>query len=278
MQPCSFPADERWAVPYKSIVYDIRQHVATIVLNRPETFNALSDPMVEDLKDAMDRIASDRDVRVVVMTGAGKAFCAGGDVNTMMERLNSKVSIRERREYMNHRVAATAKKIRSLRQPVLAAINGAAIGAGAGLALLCDIRIASEKARLGFPYVKRGLALDWGVAETLPRLVGTAHAIELVSTGRVIDAKTALEIGLINRIVPHETFMSAVDALCVEIANNAPLAVAMCKSQIMKEADQSIVSALEFETYSQTLCQSTEDHREGVQAFLEKRDPEFKGK
>lgn len=263
---------------FKNIVYDIQNHIVKIILNRPEVFNALSDEMVQDFKEVIDRINSDSEIRVVIITGAGKAFCAGGDLTSMLDRLNSTESFYHRQAYMNRRVAETAKKIRSIRPPVIAALNGAAVGAGAGLALLCDIRIASEKARIGFPYVKRGLALDWGVAETLPSLVGTAHAIELVSTGRLIDAKAAQEIGLVNQVVPQESFTAAVDQLCLEIARNAPIAVSLCKSQILKKAKQRIEEALDFETYIQTLCQSSEDHREGVQAFLEKRDPDFKGK
>lgn len=262
---------------FTQIKYEFEKHIAKITLCNPE-LNALSDVMVQELKEALDIVNGTADVRVVVITGAGKAFSAGGNIQSMMDRIESRMTFHDRQEMMRRRVGDTVKKIRSIRQPIIAAVNGAAVGAGCGLALLCDIRVASDKARFGLPFAKLGLSLDWAVAYTLPRLAGTGQSIELVSTGRLIDAKRAMEIGLLNRVVAHESLMDTVDSLCAEIVRNAPLAVALSKASIRKGADHDLDIILEDEAFIQAMCLLTEDHREGVAAFLEKRESVFKGK
>jgi 2-(1,2-epoxy-1,2-dihydrophenyl)acetyl-CoA isomerase len=263
---------------FTQIIYEYENHVAKITLNNPEALNALSDVMVQELKDAVDVVNGTRDVSVVVITGAGKAFSAGGNIKAMQDRIESGMTYHERQEVMRRRVGDAVRKIRSIRQPVIAAVNGASAGAGCALVLLCDIRVASEKAKFSLPFAKLGLSLDWGSAYTLPRLVGTARAIEFVSTCRLIDSKSALEMGLVNRVVPHDSLMEEVDRLCAEISKNAPFAVALSKASIRKGSESSLDLILEDEAYIQAMCQLSEDHQEGVIAFLEKRGPVFKGK
>jgi enoyl-CoA hydratase/carnithine racemase len=262
---------------YNEIIFEKKDGVAKIILNRQDSLNAFSEVMREEFKNAIDHINSDREVRVVVITGAGKAFSAGGDIKTMADRCNSNISFQERRDFMRRATCDPVRKLRSIRQPVIAAINGAAVGAGCGLALACDIRIASEKATLGLAFVKRGLTPDWGAAYFLPRLIGPAKALELVCTGRLIDANTAFEMGLVNKVIPHEEFDEQVNYICDEITQNAPIAVAAAKSAILYGLSYGLDLSLEYETYLASMCQLTEDHREGVMSFIEKRSPIFKG-
>jgi 2-(1,2-epoxy-1,2-dihydrophenyl)acetyl-CoA isomerase len=263
---------------YKEILFDVRDRIATITLDRQESLNAFSDAMREEMKDCIDRIEGDAEVRVVVITGAGKAFCAGGDVKAMLERAKNPVPFQEKRDFYRKRTGDTVRRLRSISQPVIAAINGAAVGAGCSLALACDMRIASEKARLGLVFARRGLSLDYGGAYFLPRLIGTARAMELACTGKLIDAQTALQMGLVNSVVPHGELESRVKALCDEIAQNAPLAVSAIKKAIYCGMTYDLEQALEYEAYIQSMCELTEDHREGALAFVEKRPPVFKGK
>ena len=262
---------------FEQILFDISNHVASITLNRPEVRNALSDVMRQEMKDAVDLIKKDRSVRVVTITGAGKSFCAGGDLKAMADRNNKFIPFQERREGLRWRTGDTIRKIKTIQQPVIAVLNGAAAGAGCGLALACDMRFASDKVKLAISFVKRGLAPDWGVGYFLPRLIGTARALELACAGRTIDAYTAYEYGLVNRVVPHDELGVYVSNLCNEIAANAPIAVATTKGSIYQGASFDLEAALEYEAFAQSMCQMTDDHKEGVLSFLEKRAPIFEG-
>ncbi len=263
---------------YQQIIFEVENNIARIVLNRPEAYNAFSDTMLSELDEAINYIQREKGIRVVVITGAGKAFSSGGDVKAMVERCKSSLTYQERRDIIRTNQGAMVKKIRSIHQPVIAAINGAAVGAGCSLALCCDLRIASDKARLGLLFVKRGLIPDWGANYLLPRLIGPARALELVFTGKLIDAQTAFEMGLVNKVVPHDELESSVRQLCEEIAQNAPLAVQAAKDAIYYGATHDIDSSLEYDAYVQSMCQLTEDHREGVISFVEKRPAVFTGK
>ena len=262
---------------FSQILLNISNNVAEITLNRPEVLNAISDVMRQELKDAIDVINKDNSVRVVTITGAGKAFCAGGDVKAMAERTQEETPFNEVREASRWRTGDSIRKIKTIKQPVIAVLNGPVIGAGLGLALACDMRIASDKAIIGLAFVKRGLVPDWGNSYFLPQLVGTARAIELVCTGRNIDANTAADYGLVNQVVPHQDLKEYTDNLCQEIASNAPIAISASKEAIYYGSSSDLNAALEYEAFNMSMCKLTEDHKEGVRAFLEKRVPIFKG-
>ena len=262
---------------YKCLLYEVKDGVATLTLNRPERLNALGDTLRDDLLDAITRSSADPEVRVMVVTGAGKGFCSGGDVKAMNE---AKESGRERS--LMDRIAPSRDRtllaMRDAPQPIIAAVNGAAAGAGMNLALACDIRIASTAARFSQAFVKRGLHPDWGGTYFLPRLVGMAKACELTFTGDVVDAQEALSLGLVSQVVAPEELMPAVLALARKIAAGPPVAIRLAKRGLYRNAESGLREALEFETFAQNACTETEDAREGIKAFVEKRAPVFRGR
>ncbi|HYC46920.1 MAG TPA: enoyl-CoA hydratase-related protein [Burkholderiales bacterium] len=262
---------------YKCLLYSVQERVATLTLNRPERLNALGDTLREDLHDALKRAAADADVGAIVITGAGRGFCSGGDVKSMSERAASGATppVTERFAPLRDR---TILAMRDCPKPIIAAVNGAAAGAGMNLALACDMRIASTAAKFSQAFVKRGLAPDWGGTWFLPRVVGTAKAFELILTGDSIDAAKALELGIVNAVVAPEELMNAAQNLARRIANGPPVAIALSKRAIYHNEDVDLRSGLEFETFAQTLCRETEDSKEGVRAFMEKRAPVFRGR
>jgi 2-(1,2-epoxy-1,2-dihydrophenyl)acetyl-CoA isomerase len=262
---------------YKCLLYDVQDAIATLTLNRPERLNALGDTLREDLQDALTRASDDEQVRVIVVTGAGKGFCSGGDVKSMHEGkeagrarpvIDKIAPLRDR----------TVLALRDAPKPVIAAVNGAAAGAGMNLALACDIRIASTAARFGETFVKRGLHVDWGGTYFLPRLVGMAKACELIFTGEVIDADEALRLGIVSAVVPPDRLMPAVHELAGKMAAGPPLAIRLAKRALYHNQDVDLRAALEYETYAQNICSETEDAREGIRAFVEKRAPKFEGR
>jgi enoyl-CoA hydratase/carnithine racemase len=262
---------------YECLLHEVKDGVATLTLNRPERLNALGGTLREDLFDAITRTAADRDVRVIVLTGAGKGFCAGGDVKAMNE---AKEGGRERPlldkiEPLRDR---TLLAMRDAPQPIIAAVNGAAAGAGMNLALACDIRIASSAARFSQAFVKRGLHPDWGGTYFLPRIVGMARACELIFTGAVVDASEALRLGIVSRVVAPEELMATVYGLAAAIAAGPPIAIRLAKRGLHRNAESDLRSALEYETFAQNACFETEDAREGIRAFVDKRAPVFRGR
>ncbi len=261
---------------YKCLLYEVKDGIATLTLNRPDRLNALGDTLRDDLLDAVTRTAADAQVRVMVLTGAGKGFCAGGDVKAMNE---SREAGRERPvlEKMAPSRDRTLLAMRDAPQPIIAAINGAAAGAGMNLALACDLRLASTAAKFSQAFVKRGLHPDWGGTYFLPRVVGMAKACELIFTGDLIDAPEALRLGLVSRVVAPEELMTAAHELARKVAAGPPLAIRLAKRALYHNADCDLRQALEFETFAQNVCQDTEDAREGVRAFVEKRAPVFRG-
>jgi len=260
----------------KFVLLTKSDYVATITLNRPEKLNAFSGKMREDILSSIEDVAADPNVRVVVITGAGKAFCVGGDVNEFVDGTSQAFTrqISSRRPDMNRAVLA----ITTMEKPVIASVNGAAAGGGCNLALACDIRIAAENARFGQVFTRRGLHPDWGGIYLLPMLVGYARAAELIFSGEVIDAKTALQIGMVNYVVPNEVLSARTDQIARRIADNAPLAIAFAKRGLQKFYRWNLEQALDYETYVQQLLIKSEDVKEGFSAFLEKRDPVFKGR
>ena len=262
---------------YKCLLYETKDGIATLTLNRPERMNALGDTLREDLLDAITRTAADPEVRVAIITGSGKAFCAGGDVKAMNE---AKATGRERP--LLDKIAPSRDRtllaMRDAPQPIIAAVNGAAAGAGMNLALACDIRLASTAAKFAQAFVRRGLHPDWGGTYFLPRTVGMARAAELIFTGDVIDAGEALRIGLVSRVLSPEELMPAALELARKIAAGPPIAIRLAKRALDRNAESDLRSALEFETFAQNACFDTEDAREGIRAFVEKRAPVFRGR
>jgi 2-(1,2-epoxy-1,2-dihydrophenyl)acetyl-CoA isomerase len=262
---------------YECLLYEVKDGIATLTLNRPDRLNALGGSLREDLHDAVTRSAADPEVRVMVITGAGKGFCSGGDVKAMGE---AKAGQRERP--LIEKIAPgrdrTLLAMREAPQPIIAAVNGAAAGAGMNLALGCDIRIASTAARFTQAFVKRGLHPDWGGTYFLPRVVGTAKACEMIFTGDVIDAAEAERFGIVSRVVAPEELMPAAYELARRIAAGPPVAIRLAKRSIYANSELDLRAALQVETMAQNICFETEDATEGIRAFGEKRAPTFKGR
>ncbi len=249
------------------------ERVRTFTLNRPEVMNAFDDPMREALVEGLEQAAGESDVRCVLITGAGRAFCAGGDIASM-EALQA----REDTEVLRKRVALAARGVRalrSMRKPTVAAINGAAAGAGINLALACDMRLCSEAAFFSESFVRIGLVPDWAGFFLLPRVVGPAKALEMMMTGQRIDAGEAQRLGLVERLLPAEGFGAAAFAFACELAAGPPEALARIKEGVYLGAVSSLEDALDFEAAAQLELFLGADAREGMRAFLDKRPPRF---
>jgi len=261
---------------YNDIILEQDNRVATIVLNRPESHNALGGTMREEIIDAIQKIKFDSKIRVLVITGAGRSFCAGGNIKEM-EKNSFDISLLERRDFMRNNAHRIILEIRELEKPVIACVNGAAIGAGCSIALACDMRIASEKAKFGVTFATMGLVSDYGGLYFLPRQVGTAKAMELFCTGDIFNGKEAEALGVVNRAVPPEDLKRATYELAHKISNKAPVSLAMIKEIMYKGLNLDLRAELDLEANAQSICLKSEDHREGVRAFLENRSPDFKG-
>jgi 2-(1,2-epoxy-1,2-dihydrophenyl)acetyl-CoA isomerase len=262
---------------YKCLLLDVKDRVATLTLNRPERLNALGDTLREDLLDAILKCGDDDGVGAIVITGAGRGFCSGGDVKSMSERdqAGQPTTAAEALGPLRDRCILA---MRDCPKPIIAAVNGAAAGAGMNLALACDIRIASATARFSQAFVKRGLPPDWGGSWFLPRVVGMAKACELIFTGDTIDAAEALRLGIVNSVAAPEALMDEAHALARRIAAGPPVALRLAKRAIYRNLECDLRAGLEFETFAQGVCKNTEDGKEGVKAFMEKRAPVFRGR
>lgn len=260
---------------YSNILFEVDESVATITMNQPDRRNALSMEMAEEIKDAVGSAAADGDVGVLVLTGTGKAFCAGGDVKSMAE--GAELPVHETRERILS-YYRTALSVRDLDIPTIASLNGHAIGAGLTLALACDMRLAAEKAKMGATFVQIGLHPGMGTTYFLPRLVGLAKACELIFAAKVIDAREAERIGLVNAAVPAEELEERTRELALAIAKGPSIALRMAKHAIYQGVESDLESVLKYEAFAQAACAQTEDVREGVMAFIEKREPHFKGR
>ena len=254
----------------------LSDHVATIVLNRPERRNALNYKAYDELEQAFRLAAADEDVRCVIVTGADPAFCSGDDVGEIMA--GPKAVAKRAQPIVTYQATPAAIAALECDKPVIAAVNGAAVGWGMELALFADIRIASEKAKFGELFVKRGLVCDVGGFYRLPAVVGPAKAAELLFTGDIFDAAEALRIGLVTEVAPHDQLMVRARALADRIAVNPPLAVRYLKAGLNRSAygDPREIGAWAIEKIR--LLMQTEDHREGVASFMEKRPAEFTGR
>jgi 2-(1,2-epoxy-1,2-dihydrophenyl)acetyl-CoA isomerase len=262
---------------YKCLIYDEKDGVATLTMNRPERLNALGDTLRDDLHHAIVRASDDPAIRAIVLTGAGRGFCSGGDVKVMNEN-KERGADRPLIDKVAPSRDRTVLAMRDAPKPLIAAVNGPAAGAGMNIALACDIRIASSTARFGETFAKRGLHVDWGGTYFLPRIVGMAKACELIFTGEIIDAEEALALGIVSKVVAPEELMPSVHELAQKIAAGPPIAIRLAKRALYRSQDCDLRSALEFETYAQNICSETEDAREGITAFVEKRLPRFQGR
>jgi enoyl-CoA hydratase/carnithine racemase len=250
--------------------------ITTITLNRPEKLNALAGHMRRDLAEALEAAGSDRNVHVVVITGAGRAFCAGGDIRAMAELIEKENADEFSRLLGSARRVVTA--IRQMTKPVVASIGGPASGAGFNLALACDLRIASTEATFSQSFVKVGLHPDWGGTYFLPRLVTPNKACELFFLGETIDANEALRLGMINYIVEPAELETETRKLAERLRAAPAISVAAAKQAVYMSQTAEMEEMLRFETEAQLRCFESEDGREGVRAFLEKREPKFTGR
>ncbi len=257
---------------YTTLRYEVADAIATITLDRPDALNALTIPMKTELLAAFGAVARDRAVRAVVLTGAGRAFCAGQDLKERLEPDAAPLDVEVRERY-NPIITAMWR----LDRPIVGAINGVAAGAGASLAFACDIRVAAEGASFVLAFGRIGLVPDSGATWFLPRLVGPAKAAELALLGESLSATDAERFGLVARVVPAEALAETAREVAARLAGLAPLALAQTKRALQRSWSVDLETALEDEAYRQGVAGATSDHAEGLQAFLEKRSPRFTG-
>ncbi len=260
---------------YQHIDISEDSNIVKITLNRPEKLNAFVGHMRRDLAEALEEAGSDHNVRVVVITGAGRAFCAGGDVGFMAELIERKDTEEFSRLLGSARRIITA--IRQMTKPVVASVNGPAFGAGFNLVLACDLRIASTAATFSQSFAKVGLHPDWGGTYFLPRMVTTNKACEMFFLGEAIDAEEALHLGILNRVVPPEELESATRQLAERLRDAPPLAVAAAKQAVYMSQAAELEEMMRYENEAQLRCFGSHDGREGLRAWIEKRLPKFKG-
>lgn len=254
------------------IIYERSGRTAVLRINRPQAMNALNEEVLAALDEALERSLADESVRAIVITGEGKAFVAGADIASMLPL------DREGGHAFGRAGQEVFRKIETLSKPVIAAINGFALGGGCELAMACDIRIASERAKLGQPEVGLGITPGYSGTQRLPRLVGKAKALELLLTGQIIKAEEACAIGLVNRVVPGDDLMTEAVALAEKIGSNAPLAVSYCKEAVVRGLETAdMEEAIQIEADLFARCFDSRDQKEGMSAFLEKRAPDFQG-
>lgn len=257
---------------FKAILYQVDNGIATITLNRPDVFNAFDDTQSYELQDALKLAKRDKEVRVIVLTGAGKAFCSGQDLKAIANAEN-----RSLRDSLDKRYNPIIKAMRSMPKPIIGRINGVAAGAGCSLALACDFVVASEYASFIEVFINVGLVLDSGSSYFLPRLVGSARAFEMSTMGNKVKAEQALEWGMINRVAKADELDSVVDEVAQYYANAPTKAVALMKQMLNKSFHSDLGEMLEYEACCQEIAGNSADYKEGVSAFNEKRKPKFTG-
>lgn len=257
---------------YKNLLIKKEDNIAILSFNRPKVLNALDSSVLTELNQAIDEIEKDNDINVLIITGEGKAFVAGADISEMRDK-----TAKEGRHF-GELGSMVFRKIELMEKPVIAAVNGFALGGGCELAMSCDIRIAGEKAKFGQPEVGLGITPGFAGTQRLPRLVGTSKAKELIFTANIINAKEAEKIGLVNMVVPQEELMDEALKMAKKISANGQIAVKYSKAAINRGINCDLDTAIEIEKDLFGLCFATEDQKEGMSAFLEKRSPEFKKK
>jgi 2-(1,2-epoxy-1,2-dihydrophenyl)acetyl-CoA isomerase len=264
-------------MPYETMLFDVAEGVATLSLNRPEKRNALNHQMAAEILDALKQVERDAAVRVLVVTGAGPAFCAGQDLDAIraLREQSGPVSFRE---HLLKTYNAIVLKMRGLEKPVIAAVNGVAAGAGWGLALACDFRYAADNARFRLAFGAIGLAPDTGTSFFLAHTAGLGRALELAYTNEIIGAQDALAMGLVNKVFPAADLLPATLTVARQIAQGAPRAMGLAKRAMYRALHTSLEEALDYEAYLQDIAGRSDDYLEGVAAVLEKRQPVYKGK
>ena len=248
---------------YRNLVFTKKDNVAYFSLNRPGAGNAINQALADELGQLCQQVNEDDEIRVVVITGSGEAFSLGGEVAELQKPLPS---------------AIASRAVASLNAPAIAAINGDALGAGLELALACDIRLAVERARFGFPEISDGVIPGGGGTQRLPRIVGRGKALEMLLTAEAMDAEEAYRIGLINRVISFDELHAAADKLARKLASKGPIAIKYAKEAINKGLDMALEQGLRLEADLSIILQSTEDRDEGIRAFLEKQVSQFKGR
>jgi enoyl-CoA hydratase len=260
-------------MPYSNVTYSRKEHIATVTLNRPEADNIINQQLAQELIEVCREIGDDGSIYAVIVTGVGdRSFCGGSELEKSVQAGGRPVTS----EDLSSRFSVAAA-LAAIDQPVIAAVNGDALGQGLELALSCDIRLASEKARFGLPQVALGLIPMDGGTQRLPRIVGRGKALELVFTGETISAEEAMEIGLVSRVVTPENLASEAEALARGMAGKAPIALRFIKEAVNKGLDLTLDQGLRLEADLYFLLHTTADRTEGIKAFLEKRPPKFKG-
>lgn len=277
---------------YQAITYEVADRIATITFNEPEVLNPMTPAMMGDTIAALDHAAQDRDVRVIIITGAGRAFSAGGDVRSLGERGGAGGTDRhlgddgagsrppgpfDRRAWLR-RTQRLILAIRAVEKPVIAAINGVAAGGGCDIALACDLRVMADTARIGEIFARIGLFPGTGGTWLLPRAVGVEKALELIWTGDLVPADEALRIGLVGRVVPAADLMVETRALAARLADGPPLALALAKAAVYRGLDQDLAAAMDYASTAEAITLTSDDHAEGIRAFREKRPPTFLGR
>jgi len=259
---------------FEHITYDVSEGIAKITLNRPEVYNALNNQIKIELKQAFEQAREDSAVRVIILTGNGTAFCSGQDLKAATSELADTSYSEAVRTYYNPLILA----MRNLPKPIICQLNGLAAGAGCSLALACDMIIASDQASMAELFVGIGLVMDSGSTYFLPRMVGSLRAFELASTGRRVTAEEAVQIGLANRVVEHKQLESITHQVAKKFAQGPTKTIGMIKQMLNRSYEMNLDEVLEHEAEIQDQAAATEDHQEGIRAFLEKRKPEFRGK
>lgn len=258
---------------YETILYGLDEGVLTITLNRPDVLNAFNRKMTDEIQDALKKAERDSTVRCIVFIGAGRAFSSGEDLKARTAEGNSDFG-----STLRDRYNPIVLKMRNIEKPVLGSINGVAAGAGCSLALACDMRIASEKARFIEVFVRVGLVPDSGSTFFLPRLVGLGKALEMAFLGDEVGAEEALRLGLVNRVVPPEELESATRELALRLAKGPTKAIGLAKRAMNRALHMDLEQILDYEVYAQETAGASSDHKEGLAAFSEKRPPNFAGK
>lgn len=261
---------------YEAIVFEKKDGIAKLTLNRPETLNSLNTQLITELYEALEESRKDPQVRCIVLTGAGRGFCSGADAS----ELGSK-SMEEGAEDFGigmERYNRVIRALRDIEKPVIASVNGPAVAAGMNLALACDIRIASDRARFGEGFVRVGLSPDCGGGYLLWRLVGLSKATELMFTGDIVNAEEAQRIGLVNKVVPHEELEEATLEFARRMAKGPTRAIGLAKKILNRGMEVDLATLLDFEAFAQYQTAASEDSKEGVKAFMERREPNFRGR
>jgi len=259
------------------ILFEIKDQIAIVTFNRPEVLNVFRRSMFQQLLSLLDDAANDESIRVVLMTGAGRAFSAGIDLDEVSHLFDGSMTMEQARAELGEMQELTRRMV-NLPKPIVSVINGVAIGAGAEVAIASDIRIASQTASFAFAEVQRGLFETNGVMHRLPRLIGMGRAVHVMMTGEKISAQSALELGLVTRVVPSEILLNKGFELARMLAANAPISMRLVKQVLNQSYDLNLESVMQLETEATLECLASEDLQEGVQSFLEKRAPIYKGR